>query len=207
MSPRPYRLGRRRVAAEQTRARVIAAARELLMASGGFAGFTIDAVARQAGVARMTIYYQFGSKAGLLEALFDDLAARGGMEQLPSAFSRPDPLDALDDFVAVFCRFWASDRLIIRRLQGLAALDPDFEQVSREEWRREGLRVILRRLADRSGRPSPEAFEEAVDVLHLLTGFQSYDSLAGSARGPDEVAALVRRLAHAALGRPESPNP
>ena len=94
MSPRPYRLGQRRLAAEQTRARVIAAARELLMATGGFAGFTIDAVARQAGVARMTIYNQFGSKAGLLEALFDDLAARGGMEQLPSAFSRPDPLDA-----------------------------------------------------------------------------------------------------------------
>jgi AcrR family transcriptional regulator len=203
MSPRPYRLGQRRVAAEQTRARVIAAARDLLMAGGGFAGFTIDAVARQAGVARMTIYYQFGSKAGLLEALFNDLAAQGGMEQLPSAFSRPDPLDALDDFIAVFCRFWASDRLIIRRLQGLAALDPDFEQVSREEWRREGLRVILRRLAEQHGRPSPEAFEETVDVLHLLTGFQSYDSLAGGARGPDEVAALIRRLAHGALGLPD----
>src|ERR671934_724490 len=100
MSPRPYRLGQRRVAAEQTRARVIAAARELLMASGGFAGFTIDAVARQAGVARMTVYYQFGSKAGLLEALFDDLASRGGVAQLRAAFSRPDPLPALAGLIA-----------------------------------------------------------------------------------------------------------
>jgi AcrR family transcriptional regulator len=207
MSPRPYRLGQRRVAAEQTRARVIAAARVLLTSSRGFAGFTIDAVARQAGVARMTVYYQFASKAGLLEALFDDLADRGGMEQLPSAFGRPDPLDALDDFVAVFCRFWASDRLIIRRLQGLAALDPDFQQVSREERRREGLRVILRRLADRNGRPSPDAFEEAVDVLHLLTSFQSYDNLAGGGRGPEAVAALIRRLARAALGLPRPPSP
>ena len=32
----------------------------------------IDAVARQAGVARMTVYYQFESKKGLLEALLDD---------------------------------------------------------------------------------------------------------------------------------------
>ncbi len=199
MSPRPYRLGQRGPAAEQTRARVVAAARELLTASGGFAGFTVDAVARQAGVARMTVYYQFGSKAGLLEALFDDLAARGGMEQLRGAFSRRDPLDALAEFIAVFCRFWASDRLIIRRLQGLAALDPDFEPVSREEWRREGLRVILRRLADRGGRPSLDAFEEAVDVLHMLTSFQSYDSLAGATRGPEQVAALVQRLARAAL--------
>src|SRR5438093_8445964 len=125
MSPRPYRLGQRRVAAEQTRTRVIAAARELLTASGGFTGFTIDAVAQPAGVARMTVYYQFGSKAGLLEALFDDLAARGGMDQLPAAFSRADPLDALAEFIAIFCRFWASERPLIRRLQGLAALDPD----------------------------------------------------------------------------------
>lgn len=200
MSPRPYRLGQRRIAAEQTRARVIAAARELLVASDGFAGFTVDAVARQAGVARMTVYYQFGSKAGLLEALFDDLAARGGMEQLAAAFQHPEPLEALDEFIAIFCRFWASDRLVIRRLQGLAAIDPDFEPVSREERRRHGLRVLLRPLADRLGRPSPEAFEETVDILHLLTSFASYDSLAGSARDPENVAALIQRLAHATLG-------
>src|SRR5215216_4534279 len=135
MSPRPYRLGQRRVAAEQTRTRVIAAARELLGSDEGVAAFTIDAVARQAGVARMTVHYQFGSKAGLLEAIFDDLAARGGMEQLAAAFSQPNPSAALAEFIAVFCRFWASDRRIIRRLQALAALDPEFEQVSREARR------------------------------------------------------------------------
>src|SRR5262249_35010278 len=71
MSPRPYRLGQRQAAAEQTRARILAAARELLVASAGFSGFSVEAVARQAGVARMTVYYQFGSKPGLLEALYD----------------------------------------------------------------------------------------------------------------------------------------
>src|ERR1700736_1948776 len=95
MSPRPYRLGQRQAATEQTRARIIAAARELLIASDGFSGFSIDAVARQADVARMTVYHQFGSKIGLLEALSDSLAAHGGMEQLASAFRERDPLDAL----------------------------------------------------------------------------------------------------------------
>src|SRR5213593_1924846 len=133
MSPRTYKIENRRAAAEQTRSRVLEATRKLIMASS--VPPSIDAVAARAGVARMTIYYQFGSKAGLLEALFDDLAARGGLEQLPAAFGQPDPLEALAELIGVFCRFWASDRLLIRRLQGLAALDPDFEQVSREERR------------------------------------------------------------------------
>ena len=81
MSPRPYRLGQRQIATEQTRARILAAARELLLTSDTFTGFSIDAVARQADVARMTVYHQFGSKIGLLEALSDSLAAHGGMEQ------------------------------------------------------------------------------------------------------------------------------
>ena len=93
MSPRPYRLGQRQATTEQTRARIINAARELLAESSGFSGFSIDAVARQADVARMTVYHQFGSKIGLLEALSDSLAAHGGMEHLADAFRRPEPLE------------------------------------------------------------------------------------------------------------------
>src|SRR5919197_147205 len=185
MSPRPYRLGRRQAAAAQTRAHIIAAARELLVASDGFAGFTVDAVARQAGVARMTVYYQFGSKLGLLEALFDALAARGQVgERLPAAFQRPDPVEALAEFIAAFGYFWASDRLVLRRLRGLAALDPDFEQGvrARDAWRREGLRVLVRRLVEQYGRPAAEMFDEAVDILHTLSSFETFDSLAGPTR-------------------------
>src|SRR6266566_3442764 len=95
MSPRPYKLGQRQASTDQTRARILSAARELLMSSQGFSGFSIEAVARQADVARMTIYHQFGSKIGLLEALFDSLATSGGMEHLARAFRHPEPLDAL----------------------------------------------------------------------------------------------------------------
>lgn len=200
MSPRPYRLGQRQAAVDQTRSRILGAARELLTVSGGFTGFTVDAIARQAGVARMTVYYQFGSKQGLLEALFDDLAARGGMSRLPHAFEQAEPLDALAEFIAVFSSFWASDRLVIRRLHGLAALDPELEQVSREEWRRAGLRVILGRLAEKWGRPSPESFGETLDVIYTLTSFESFDSLACPGRGPEEVASLVYRLACVTAG-------
>ena len=82
MSPRPYHRGQRQAASEQTRYSVLQAARKLLMESTSFSGFSIEAVARRADVARMTIYHQFGSKMGLLEALCDSLAVTGEMEQL-----------------------------------------------------------------------------------------------------------------------------
>ena len=202
MSPRPYRLGQRQAATEQTRTRILTATRELLMASDGFSGFSIDAVAHQADVARMTVYHQFGSKIGLLEALSDSLAAHGGMEQLANAFRRSEPLDALDEYITVFSRFWDSDRLVTRRLRALAALDADFEQVirARDERRRQGLRVLVQRLVEKHGRPAPEAVEEVINVLYTLIGFECFDTLAGSTRSIEEVTPIVRRLAHAALG-------
>lgn len=201
MSPRPYRLGRRQPAIQQTRARVVVAARELLAGGGDPAVFSIDAVARRAGVARMTVYYQFDSRRGLLEALFDDLAADGGMGQLAAAFKQADPLDALAGFVAAFCRFWATDRLLLRRLRALAVLDLELGQAhqDRNERRRQGLRVIVRRLAERRGRPPPQSAGEAVDLLYALTSFETFDALAGPARNAEEVATLITRLAGAAL--------
>src|SRR5205814_51196 len=121
-------------------------------------GFTVEAVARRAGVARMTVYYQFGTKVGLLEALNDGIATGGGIDRLPEAFRMTDPEAALRTFVAAFSGLWASDRAAIRRLQALTALDPEIGQVARgrHERRRQGLRVLLGRLARERSRPAPE---------------------------------------------------
>jgi AcrR family transcriptional regulator len=206
MSPRPYRLGQRQATTTQTRARILAAAHQLLAAPGGTTGVTVEAVARQADVARMTVYYQFGSKAGLLEALFDQLATTGRLPQgTAAAFRQPDPLDALAGYVAAFAGFWTAERLVLRRLRGLAALDPDLEQGvrARDARRRKGLELLAGRLADRYGHPPPAALAEAVAVLHMLTSFETFDALAGPDRSPQDVAPLVHRLAVAALGLPQ----
>ena len=205
MSPRPYRLGQRQATTDQTRARILAAARELLAAADGSAAFTVEAVARQADVSRMTVYYQFGSKAGLLEALFDRLATTGRLPQRAiAAVNQPDPLDALADYVAAFAGFWAAERLVLRRLRGLAALDPDLAQGvrARDARRRKGLELLVGRLADRHGHPPPDALGEAVGVLHMLTSFETFDALADPDRSPEDVAGQVQRLAVAALGLP-----
>jgi AcrR family transcriptional regulator len=197
MSPRPYRLGQRQAATELTRARILNAARALLMSSDGYSHFSIDAIARQADVARMTVYHQFGSKIGLLEGLCDSLAVSGGMEQLAIAFRQPEPLDSLREYLLIFSHFWDVDRLVMRRLRALAALDPDFEHVirTRDEWRRRGVRTIAERLVLSPG----EALDKTVDILLTLSSFETFDTLAGPTRSMEEVAPQVYRLAHAAL--------
>ena len=194
MSPRPYRLGQRQLLTDETRSKILEAARKQLETE---ASFSIDAVARRADVARMTVYYQFGSKRGLLEALFDSLAARGGLRGLPSAFQQTDPRLALDGLIDVFARFWSSDRLVLRRLRALAALDPELDGVLRDrnEGRRQGLRVVVGRLA-----AGGKAASDLVDVLFALTSFENFDVLAGPARTPEEVAPLVKRAAAAIVG-------
>jgi AcrR family transcriptional regulator len=201
MAARRYRLGQRQATAEQTRARIVTAARDLLAAPEGFSGFTVDAVAGQAGVARMTVYNQFGSKRGLLEALFDHLAARGLVERLCAAFGEPEPGAALAGLVAAFAGFWHSDRLVIRRIRALATLDADFERAvgAREERRREGLRTIIGRFAQRYDRPAPGVRDEVIDALHTLTSFETFDNLAGPTRTQEDVIHLVCRLARAVL--------
>jgi AcrR family transcriptional regulator len=201
MSPRPYRIGQRRAATEATRARILEATRELLMASDSPPSFSIDAVASQASVARMTVYYQFGSRRGLLEALCDDLAERGGMSHLAGIFQERDPCVALSSLIGAFVHFWATDRLVTRRLRCLAALDPDFQQVrARDEWRRGHLRVLLERLAERRRDSAGVAFDERLDILQTLTSFETYDSLSDPGRSEQHIADIIWRLAQATLG-------
>src|SRR6266487_5649024 len=178
-------MGRRQAVVEQTRARVLAAARSVLADPSGYKAFTVDAVAQAADVARPTIYYQFGSKRGLIEALCDSLADQSGMGELAAAFGEPEPLAGLERVVAVFARFWAADRAVTRRLRALAALDPDIGAViaARDERRRQALQALITK-PGAAQRPAAGAVSTAVAVLTALTSFETFDVIAGGG-GPD----------------------
>src|SRR3981189_3373559 len=90
MSPRPYRSPRRAAAATKTRARLLAAAAAILGAPAGIGGFSLEEVARKAGVTRLTVYNRFGSRRALLEAVFDERAARGGLHRLRQGLGASD---------------------------------------------------------------------------------------------------------------------
>jgi AcrR family transcriptional regulator len=197
MSPRPYRLGKREEAIGESRRRILDAARELLRTSTAYPGFTVDAVARQADVARATVYYQFGSKTGLLEAVCDDLAEAGGMAGLARVFTNSAPEAAIHGFITAFAGFWTADRIVMRRLRALAALDPDVGAViaARDQRRRQGLAVLVSRLPASAG----AAAEQTVQMLYALTSFETFDTLAGPGQDLAPVLPIVTRLAEATL--------
>jgi AcrR family transcriptional regulator len=193
VSPRPYNLGKRQEPIEAARQQVLDAARRLLGGTASYTAFTVDAVARQADVARATVYYQFGSKTGLLEAVCDYLAEIGGLSGLAEVFADPDPVQALHRFVACFGRFWAADRPAMRRLRALALLDPDVGAViaARDQRREQGLAVLAGRLG---AEPA-----HVIRMLTTLTSFETFDTLAGPDREITAAIPDVLRLAEAAL--------
>ena len=85
-SSRPYAAEKRDAKAAETRARLVAAALAILGEPGGHL-LSLDAVARAAGVTRLTVYNQFGSRNGLLEAAFDAIAERGNLASLAEAMA------------------------------------------------------------------------------------------------------------------------
>lgn len=196
MSPRPYQAGERRKAATHaTRSRIIEAACELL-ADANVSSFSIDAVAQRADVARMTVYYQFKSKAKLLEAIFDDFAARANMRELQKAFGATDVEQAVFRIVDVFCNLWRMQGALVRRLTAMAVLDPEVEGAlrDRQSWRRELLGKVVGR--ERRGK----AAAEIVDLLYVLTSFETYDMLAAG-RGAKDTLPFLRRAAAMVLER------
>ncbi len=199
---RPYHMVRRKAATEQNRARILAAARALLLADD-FSEFSMEAVARKAGVIRPTLYYQFGSKAGLLEELYNYIARRGNMHELANVFRYGnDPLQHLTEFIRFFANFWQSDREVIRRLHALGAIDCVIGQGLRDrnERRRNGVRVIVERYEHTYLTLSPIQKPMAIDTLHMLTSFETFDALAVPGRTLEDVVGMLRKLAYDAIG-------
>src|ERR1700674_1141762 len=118
MVGRSYRLGRRQDAVDQTRRAILAAARDLL--ASGDPGFSAGAVARRAGVSRITLYNQFGTKAGLLR----ELSGGPRRDAPPSATLEPaDPRDQLRQRIAGSCSRWSTDPALFRRLPSVGNVD------------------------------------------------------------------------------------
>jgi AcrR family transcriptional regulator len=187
---KPYRSDLRDAAADVTRTRIVKAARRLLTGGKDLPAFSLDAVAREAGVTRLTVYNQFESKRGLVEAVFDDIAERGGLFELRSVLADADAMSSLRGVVAVFCRFWASHDRALAKLAGMTKLDRDIAASlkQRTERRRGVLTVLVQRL--------PRVHEPAdlVDVLFALTSFETFEALSVRQRSAAAVEALIWRL-------------
>ncbi len=131
---RRYDTTTRRAAAERNRAAVLDSARHRLL-TDGYLETTLASIAADAGVSVDTIYKSFGSKAGVLKALFD-VAVAGDDEpvpmrnrpQVPSWQAQTDPRRLLRSY----CRYVARRQVAdgpIQLLARSAAQDSDAAQV------------------------------------------------------------------------------
>jgi AcrR family transcriptional regulator len=179
------------VASDGARQRSVAAARALLRDGGEL---TMEVVAKRAGITRQTLYNLFGSKAVLVEAVFDELAVSGGMEGMAAALRQSDAGARLEGMVGTMARFWGADRVTMRRIRAMAATDEDLRAAiaARDERRRMACGRVI------SGFGMVE-HGLMVDVLFALTSFEVFDMLAGEERSPQEVGDVLLGLARAAL--------
>src|SRR5215468_3948465 len=125
MNARRYKSPGRDAAASQTREKILAAAAAMLGTAKDIDDFSLEAVAKKAGVTRLTVYNQFGSRRALLEAVFDERAARGGLHRLGEATARSDPHAALLQVIAIFCDFWTFEPGALGLLHAACAGDPE----------------------------------------------------------------------------------
>ena len=197
---RPYTLGRRLELSDHKRTAILKATRTQL-ASGGFLNLTMDGLARESGVTRQTIHNLFGTKAGVLEALFDQLAMDGGMERMRNVMQQTNAESMLAAFVEVFTDFWAKDRLLIRRIHGIAAIDPEFgvAVAARNQRRQMAATRVVDVLSRRNGERERMDRAQKIAVLYALTSFEFFDALVESSGSVKEAALYVLTLVKKSL--------
>jgi AcrR family transcriptional regulator len=185
---------------DHKRTAILAAARTQL-AANGYLQLTMDTLARESGVTRQTIHNLFGTKAGVLEALFDQLALDGGMERMRNVMQQTNTESMLAGFVEVFTDFWSRDRLLIRRIHGIAAIDPEFGAAveARNQRRKMAAARVVDQLSRRDGGRDPEDRTQRIATLYALTSFEFFDALAEACGNAKDAASSVFTLVRKAF--------
>ena len=158
--------------------RVLEAA-ERLIRDDAFHLATMEELAAAAGVSRATVFNRFGSKLGVLQALFTRAMEGPKMEAIQAALELDDPVAALEATIEASCAIWESSAFIHEQLQAIVTLEPDASALvdrQRKEQRAD-LLTLARRLS-RAGQLRPGLSEtRAAAALHMLTSLESFLSL------------------------------
>ncbi len=177
----------------ESRAAILRAAQAQL-AGEGYRRLTMASLAEESGVTRQTIHNLFGTKTGVLEAVFDLIALESGMERMREAMMLPPGDAQLARFVGIFCGFWAKNRMLLRRVHGIGAIDPEFGAVI--EARNQRRLMAATRIVQRMG--GDDGARKAA-TLAALTSFEFFDALVESCGTETEAETVVLQLAKKVL--------
>ncbi len=173
---RRYDNSRRQAQVRATRLKVIETAKRIFV-SRGYPATTIEAIAEAAEVPLPTVYRLFGSKRGLLAAVFD--TSFGGDDQ-PIAFGdrpavraardEPDPARMVTAFARIARELMDRTSAIQHVLATAAQVDADAAGLLAEirQQRHTGQSRIAAALDDRGALDSSLDKTEAADVIYAL---------------------------------------
>jgi TetR/AcrR family transcriptional regulator, mexJK operon transcriptional repressor len=177
----------RRLRMADKRASILLAARPILLRDG-LGGTTLDRVAAEGGIAKMTLYRHFPSK----EALFEGLVAamcesiRERLENAPTAgMDKPVANRFADELRAFATALIEPDALALYRL--IVAEGWRFPELARV-FDRSGMRVIRRRIAElleTGGVRADRSRQVAADLVALALGDAYQRAILGIAEEGD----------------------
>jgi AcrR family transcriptional regulator len=179
MKKRPYKSLVRQRQADDTRRRIVEAARQLLQREG-YAGMTIEAIAQRAEVSAQSVYAIFRSKTGILIALLDrSMFGLEYEEVVRQALGASDPETRLRLAAGVARQIRGSQSAAFDLLRGAGVVAPELAKLERQRERlryeeEEGMIIFLRD----AGRLRPGLnHKTARDIFWMLTGGDVYRML------------------------------
>jgi AcrR family transcriptional regulator len=177
---RAYKSPARQRQATETRRRIVEATQQLLETEG-YAGMTIEAVARQAEVAVQTVYAVFGSKTGILAELLNQTTFGPDYEDtVRETLEESDPEARLRGAARIARQIHDAQRAGFDLLRGAGVVAPELAQLEqeRERIRYERQEQMIASLRG-AKRLRPElSYRTARDIMWTLTGSDVYRMLA-----------------------------
>lgn len=183
---RAYANEARRAASEQTRLRILDAARELL-ATGGYRAATVARIAREAGVHVDTVYALVGRKPAIVRELIE--AAISGQDRAVAPEERdyvqrmqaePDPGAKLAIYAAAVRAIQARMAPLFLALRDAGSTEGDAATLWREisDRRAANMRRLVADLGERALRPGLTV-DEAADVIWATASSELFVLLTG----------------------------
>src|SRR6478735_10519275 len=169
-----------------TRMRVIDAARDLFLEQG-YARTTIADIARAADVAPQTVYWAFGSKAGLVREIRDAwFASARTSERMGQVLEIDDPVTRLDAFAGFMRDQWVSGAAALSIQRDALRVDPDAaaDVVAILQTRARALFEVVRPLGPHL--PPGVTVEKAHDLVLALSLLEVYLELQARGWSGDE---------------------
>jgi AcrR family transcriptional regulator len=176
---RAYKSLTRQRQAHETRGRIVEATRQLLEAEG-YAGMTVEAVARRAEVAVQTVYAVFGSKTGILAELLNQTTFGPDYEDtVRQTLEEMDPERRLRGAARIARQIHDAQRTGFDLLRGAGVVAPELARLEqeRERIRYEREEAMIHSLRDAKRLRPGLSYRAARDIMWTLTASDVYRML------------------------------